>query len=84
MSFTATSWQRSAACVGADLDLFFPELPGEAEEAKRICAGCPVKPECLRHAVNSPEHGIWAGTDEDERRGLRRNMLRSQRARVAA
>lgn len=84
MSFTPMSWQLGAACRGADVDLFFPELADSGEEARRICSGCRVATECLSHAVNSPEHGIWGGYDEDERRGLRRNMLRSQRSRAAA
>jgi WhiB family transcriptional regulator, redox-sensing transcriptional regulator len=40
--------------------------------AKTICAACPVRDECLQHAVTSDErYGIWGGLNQEERRGLR-------------
>jgi WhiB family redox-sensing transcriptional regulator len=72
-------WQWRAACRGEDSGLFFP--PGEWEargdrmarerKAKAICAGCPVRIECLEYAVRIKEsHGIWGGLNEIERRVL--------------
>jgi WhiB family redox-sensing transcriptional regulator len=47
----------------------------DIEAAKAICATCPVQPECLRYAIETrQEYGIWGGTTEDERRGLRKAM----------
>ncbi|MFE5853573.1 WhiB family transcriptional regulator [Streptomyces sp. NPDC056500] len=68
-------WYAHALCSGADPELFFP-LPNvaEAQEAKRICFDCPVRTQCLDHALNHPENdGIWAGTSARERRRLRTN-----------
>ncbi|WP_131799245.1 WhiB family transcriptional regulator, partial [Frankia sp. EI5c] len=75
------SWKSAGACGQADLDLFFvPEgLDARAKErreaaAKRICAGCAVRKECLGYAVEAAEpHGIWGGLTERERSGLRRH-----------
>jgi WhiB family transcriptional regulator, redox-sensing transcriptional regulator len=69
------SWRSRAACKGTDLELFFPPADAgrnAARAAKAICAGCPVKAACLRHALGSPERfGVWAGLAERERRGMK-------------
>lgn len=70
-------WTLAALCLQVDPELFFPEKggPGSAREAKRICAGCPVKSECLADALSRDErNGIWGGLTRDERRRLRRGM----------
>jgi len=64
--------------VGCAVDptLFFPEdLVGSphdrrmvANEAKAICAPCPVKIMCLDYAVSAGMQGIWGGTTEFERK----------------
>jgi WhiB family redox-sensing transcriptional regulator len=72
------AWTERAACRDAPPDLFFPVShfgPAEEQinEAKMICARCPVRAECLRHALRSGEaSGIWGGTTEYERRRIRR------------
>ena len=38
--------------------------------AKRVCAGCPVRPECLTEALVRIPYGIAGGLTEDERRTL--------------
>jgi WhiB family transcriptional regulator, redox-sensing transcriptional regulator len=39
--------------------------------AKRICAACEVRRDCLTFAVNTQQvDGVWGGTSEAERRGL--------------
>jgi WhiB family redox-sensing transcriptional regulator len=41
--------------------------------AKAVCAACPVREQCLAHAVAYDErYGIWGGLNQDERRHLRR------------
>lgn len=41
--------------------------------AKRVCTTCPVKTECLAHALDQRiEHGVWGGMTERERRALLR------------
>jgi len=42
--------------------------------AKRVCAECPVKLECLEYAVtNGIKDGVWGGLDEKERKELSRS-----------
>lgn len=44
-------------------------------EAKELCAGCPVRQQCLDWATVNDEQGVWAGTTRDERRELTRQRL---------
>lgn len=61
-----------AACRAFDGALFFPDADGDIETPLRICAGCPVRAECLDYALESRQrYGIWGGTTERERRRLR-------------
>lgn len=72
---TAGGWQDHGACQGLDPDLFFPDDTDQdaIAAAKAICAACPVRAECLDHALAHRErHGIWGGLTERERRPLRR------------
>jgi WhiB family redox-sensing transcriptional regulator len=70
-------WQVLARCRGRD-DLFFhphgerdPERSEREAAAKQVCAGCPVKRECLDHALASVEpYGVWGGLSEGEREAL--------------
>jgi hypothetical protein len=59
-------WAEKALCIGVDTNLFFPEQGGgasyEIKEAQKLCKKCPVRPECLMHALNLPEtFGLWGG-----------------------
>lgn len=57
-----TGWQDRAACRDVNPDLFFPATSDPGNEAKRICAGCPVRLQCLRDAkTRREEHGVWGG-----------------------
>ena len=69
-------WQERALCAQTDPEAFFPEKGGSTREAKRICSGCEVKPECLDYAlVHDERFGIWGGLSERERRRLRRGEI---------
>lgn len=74
-------WSEHAACRTADPDELFVE--GAAQnKAKAICTGCPVRTECLAHALDLRiEHGIWGGMTEREWRALlrRRRLVTSWR-----
>ncbi|WP_103382363.1 WhiB family transcriptional regulator [Pseudonocardia dioxanivorans] len=66
-------WRQRALCAQTDPESFFPEKGGSVREAKRICAGCEVRAECLEYALAQDERfGIWGGLSERERRPLRR------------
>lgn len=77
-------WTGRAACRGEDLALFFGvdgERQAEREirewKAQQVCAGCPVRTDCLDYAVSRPEkYGIYGGLNEDERSRERRRRTR--------
>ncbi|MEI6620383.1 MAG: WhiB family transcriptional regulator [Actinomycetes bacterium] len=83
-------WPAHSACRGVDPDRLF--VQGAAQNrAKAICAGCPVRSECLADSLdNQIEFGVWGGMTERERRALLRrrpdvsswrNLLESARSR---
>ena len=78
---SAVEWQAQAACKNiSQPDIFFPGRGESSAPAKAICAGCPVRAECLDYALSHGERvGIWGGTSERERR-----RMRSRRGRTAA
>ena len=45
-------------------------------EVEPWCSGCPAQDWCLQTAVANNEAGIWAGTNEDDRRALRARQER--------
>lgn len=65
-------WPAHSACRGVDPDRLF--VQGAAQNrAKAICAGCPVRSECLADSLdNQIEFGVWGGMTERERRALLR------------
>lgn len=66
-------WQERALCAQTDPEAFFPEKGGSTREAKRVCASCDVRSECLEYALaNDERFGIWGGLSERERRKLKR------------
>ncbi|MFI6689483.1 WhiB family transcriptional regulator [Streptomyces sp. NPDC050485] len=75
------TWSEHAICRTADPDELFAD--GAAQnQAKALCTGCPVRTECLAHALDHRiEHGVWGGMTERERRALlrRRPMVTSWR-----
>jgi WhiB family transcriptional regulator, redox-sensing transcriptional regulator len=75
-------WWSRAACATADPELFFPiSYTGPAlrqvAKAKKICAGCQIKQECLGYALDAGSiQGVWGGMTEEERRRLLRRARR--------
>lgn len=82
-------WQPEAACkdqvyAEGDYDTYFP---GEGQnvgtddrtvtaKAKRVCAGCPVRINCLHHVMHHPEgYGVWGGLSTGQRREIRKEYL---------
>ncbi|MER7195919.1 WhiB family transcriptional regulator [Streptomyces flaveolus] len=69
---TMKYWQQDAACRGADSEELFGESIRQ-HRAKQVCAGCPVRVDCLVEALdNRIEWGVWGGMTERERRKLLR------------
>jgi WhiB family transcriptional regulator, redox-sensing transcriptional regulator len=81
MAITPLDWTDAAACRNSEGALFYPADSAERKEdrlerelvAKRICASCGVREDCLEAALARHEtYGIWGGLNEFERRGLLR------------
>ena len=56
-----------------DPPLWDGEGPPDRELAARLCAGCPVRRECLEFELRlggAETVGVWGGLDEDDRRAL--------------
>jgi WhiB family transcriptional regulator, redox-sensing transcriptional regulator len=69
----ALGWQADSLCAQTDPEAFFPEKGGSTREAKKICASCEVRAQCLEYALQNDERfGIWGGLSERERRKLRK------------
>jgi WhiB family redox-sensing transcriptional regulator len=70
-------------CSQADPNAFHPEeLETGASRvvsryydeygAKTICKSCPYMMQCLKYAIDNNEMGIWGGTNEMERKSIKR------------
>ena len=78
---------RQARCASSRLepDEWFPltadvgQAREQAARAIAICAGCPVRADCLelslRHSFGIGAYGVWGGLVAEERRELRRRRL---------
>jgi WhiB family redox-sensing transcriptional regulator len=68
-----TWWIERSSCIGEDPELFFPVGSGgsamaQTAKAIEICAGCPVRAECLEWALETcQDAGVWGGLGEEER-----------------
>lgn len=70
------AWQTDALCAQTDPEAFFPEKGGSTRDAKKICASCEVRVQCLEYALQNDERfGIWGGLSERERRKLRKKAV---------
>ncbi|WP_053851826.1 WhiB family transcriptional regulator [Streptomyces sp. NRRL B-24085] len=84
------SWRERAACRDVDPDLFFPIGTAgltlvQVDEAKAVCARCPVRERCLQWALAAGQvEGIWGGTTESERRATRRRSVRKDIEQIGA
>jgi WhiB family redox-sensing transcriptional regulator len=79
-------WYEEAACASYPAEVFFPpsDAPSAANAAKAICAGCPVREECLSFALETAQaEGVWGGMDAGERRRLRRRLRDRERRRAS-
>ena len=81
-------WRTRAACLDVDPELFFPTAESgpaygtQVTAAKAVCAGCPVRTECLIEALARIPYGIAGGLTSHERDQLRRGATRTARPAV--
>lgn len=74
------AWHDDAACrtpaarrlVAAGRADFFPDRGRSAGVALNICADCPVRPQCLDHALGEGRwlRGIFGGLTQAQRRRI--------------
>lgn len=67
-------WMDHAACNGYDPELWFPSWPkpNEYGQARRICARCPVRKECLELALKTDNrYGMFGGLTPGQRKKLK-------------
>ncbi len=65
-------WQDLAHCGIGTAHLFHSTELEDQDRAIRICTTCPVRIQCLDHAVtNNETEGIWGGVKVELRRWLR-------------
>jgi WhiB family redox-sensing transcriptional regulator len=73
-------WIADAACKGHPRDWWFPDFPVNKKvyikmrQAIEICRQCPVNEECLNHALEWEQFGIWGGVTERRRMAMRRSI----------
>ena len=69
-----TSWRLAAACVGMEIDLFFPTTPEAIHPAVvNVCAACEVTDECLDYSIATrQDDGVWGGVRAVDRARIRR------------
>jgi len=73
----AEDFRHWAACRHVEPETFFPaaerspEHEAQVAVAKAVCAGCPVRVECLAWALVALPYGVAGGMTEDERRQAR-------------
>lgn len=70
------NWRTAARCQVGDAEGLFVRGRHQ-QEARRFCGVCPVRTECLAHALdNRVERGVWGGMTERQRRALLRERPR--------
>ena len=61
------NWRTAAACLDVDPELFFPTAESgpvhdtQVAAAQAVCAGCPVRAECLTEALARIPYGVARG-----------------------
>ena len=74
------AWHADAACREQPAISFFPDQGQGTAAAKRVCARCLVRRECLEYALEHEDgdgeaHGVWGGTTPSQRRDIRAGRL---------
>ncbi|WP_446226089.1 WhiB family transcriptional regulator [Nocardia sp. IBHARD005] len=71
-------------CRGGNPDLWFAESPTDLEQAKELCAACPIRKGCLTAAIDRAEPwGVWGGEIFDQGVVIARKRPRGRPRKVA-
>jgi WhiB family transcriptional regulator, redox-sensing transcriptional regulator len=74
------AWMDQAVCAQTDPELWSSSVGGDTRVPKRICANCPVRPQCdapaeQLHAFEGlAVHGVWGGRSRRQRTAGRRQQ----------
>ncbi|QFG11146.1 hypothetical protein PBI_QUEENHAZEL_40 [Mycobacterium phage QueenHazel] len=72
-SVQVEDWRDQALCAQVDPEIFFPDAGKSPAPARKMCARCEVRAECLQSALERDEEfGIWGGLTWGQRRALQR------------
>jgi WhiB family transcriptional regulator, redox-sensing transcriptional regulator len=72
-TLSSWNWRVAARCRTADADELFVR-GAEQRQVRGFCKNCPVRTECLAHALDEKvEFGVWGGMTERERRAVLRS-----------
>ncbi|MEU8899068.1 WhiB family transcriptional regulator [Nocardia sp. NPDC048505] len=75
---------NAVPCRAGDPDLWFAESPAQLEEAKALCASCPIRKGCLSAAIDRAEPwGVWGGEIFDQGVVIARKRPRGRPRKVA-
>lgn len=83
-AFSVAPSFEGALCIGqhALFDVYDDESgsspSAQIAEAKKVCARCPARLECLSDALQNDNHGIWGGTTYLERQKIKRKARRQR------
>ena len=66
------AWHSEALCRGQGPALFVRGPTADYGALRELSDVCPVRQECLAALVDESLVGLWGGTDERERRAMRR------------
>ena len=71
-------------CRVSDPDLWFAESPADLEQAKALCADCPLRRACLAAALERAEPwGVWGGEILDQGTVIARKRPRGRPRKTA-
>ena len=69
-------WRQHGNCANTDGEAFFPEKNNSPHMAKKVCARCSVRQQCLDYALaHNEQYGTWGGLTERERRKLKKRTI---------
>ena len=75
-------WSEDAACKAhpAFLNTMLDLTRQDIRDQKEVCADCPVRLQCLGHAMRYPEQGgVWGGMGPKERTSFYRELKRENK-----
>jgi len=66
-------WEEDAACKGKPTEWFYVGKGESPWRGLQVCAGCPVRRECLDYSLRTHDkNGIWGGYTPRQRRSIKR------------